>query len=75
MCLKSNSEGRAGSIEDALKDTDICIAASRPGPGTIKKEWIASMANDAIMFATSNPLRGMPIIKSYLSGKASRYEK
>jgi malate dehydrogenase (oxaloacetate-decarboxylating) len=56
MCLKSNAEGRAGSITDALKDTDICIAASRPGPGTIKKEWVASMANDAIMFATANPV-------------------
>ena len=56
MCLKSNAEGRAGSITDALKDTDICIAASRPGPGTIKKEWVALMANDAIMFATANPV-------------------
>ena len=56
MCLKSNAEGRTGFINEALKDTDICIAASKPGPGTIKKEWVASMADDAIVFATANPV-------------------
>jgi malate dehydrogenase (oxaloacetate-decarboxylating) len=56
MCLKSNAEGRKGSVAEALKDTDICIAASKPGPGTIKKEWISSMADDAIVFATANPV-------------------
>jgi malate dehydrogenase (oxaloacetate-decarboxylating) len=56
ICLKSNAEGRIGSAAEALKDTDICIAASKPGPGTIKKEWVASMADDAIMFATANPV-------------------
>jgi len=56
MCLKSNAEGRTGGPEKALKGTDICIAASRPGPGVVKKEWVKSMASDAIMFATANPV-------------------
>jgi malate dehydrogenase (oxaloacetate-decarboxylating) len=56
MCLKSNAEGRTGNLADAIKDTDICIAASKPGPGTIKKEWITSMAEDSIVFATANPV-------------------
>jgi len=56
MCLKSNAEGRTGSVADALKATDICIAASKPGPGTIKKEWVSTMAGDSIVFATANPV-------------------
>ncbi|MDH7507258.1 MAG: NADP-dependent malic enzyme [Candidatus Thermoplasmatota archaeon] len=56
MCLKSNKECRSGSAEDAIKDTDICIAASKPGPGTIKKQWISKMAQDSIVFATANPI-------------------
>jgi malate dehydrogenase (oxaloacetate-decarboxylating) len=56
MCLKSNSEGRTGSVGDALQGADICVAASRPGPGTIKKEWVSSMADDSIVFATANPI-------------------
>ncbi|MEF8879035.1 MAG: NADP-dependent malic enzyme [Candidatus Thermoplasmatota archaeon] len=56
MCLKSNGESRVGDVSDAFKDTDICIAASKPGPGTIKKEWITTMADDPIVFATANPI-------------------
>ena len=56
MCLKSNAEGRTGAIEEALRNTDICIAASKPGPGTIKKEWVSTMADDSIVFATANPV-------------------
>jgi malate dehydrogenase (oxaloacetate-decarboxylating) len=32
------------------------VAASKPGPGTIKKEWIKSMADDSIVFACANPI-------------------
>jgi len=56
MCQKSNAEGRTGTVADAIKNTDICIAASKPGPGTIKKEWIASMTDNSIVFATANPI-------------------
>lgn len=56
MCLKSNAEGRTGGLAEAIKDTDICLAASKPGPGTIKKEWVSTMANNSIVFATANPV-------------------
>jgi len=32
------------------------IAASKPGPGTIKKEDVAAMATDSIVFACANPV-------------------
>ncbi|MFN3527940.1 MAG: NADP-dependent malic enzyme [Candidatus Altarchaeaceae archaeon] len=56
ICLTSNKENRKGGIEDALKDVDVCIALSKQGPGTIKKEWIKNMNEDAIVFACANPI-------------------
>jgi len=56
FCLKTNAEGRTGNMAEALKDVDVCIAASTPGPGTIKKEWVAQMATNSIVFACANPI-------------------
>ena len=56
MCEKTNKEGRSGGIREAMRDTDICIALSTPGPGIIKKEWVADMADNAIVFACANPV-------------------
>jgi len=56
VCLESNPEGRRGSAQEALRDADVCIAFSRPGPGTIKPEWIAGMAQDAIVLPCANPV-------------------
>ncbi|MEA2090483.1 MAG: NADP-dependent malic enzyme [Thermoproteota archaeon] len=56
FCLKTNAEGRVGGSAEALKDADVCIAASKPGPGTIKKEWVSGMATDSIVFACANPI-------------------
>jgi len=56
FCLKTNGEGRTGNTPEALKDVDVCIAASKPGPGTIKKEWISKMATNSIIFACANPV-------------------
>jgi malate dehydrogenase (oxaloacetate-decarboxylating) len=56
LCLQTNSENRIGGIPEALKGADICIAASKPGPGTIKPEWVKNMATDAIVFACANPI-------------------
>ncbi len=53
---KTNAEGRKGGIPEAMKGTDVCIALSKPGPDTIKKEWIASMNDDAIVFVCANPI-------------------
>ncbi len=40
----------------AMEGADAIVAASRPGPGVIKKEWVAKMAKDAIVFAEANPV-------------------
>jgi malate dehydrogenase (oxaloacetate-decarboxylating) len=53
---KTNAEGRTGYIAEAFKGVDAVVAASKPGPGTIKKEWIKTMAKDAIIFACANPI-------------------
>ncbi len=55
VCLETNAEGRKGGIAEAIKGTDVVIAASKPGPGVIKKEWIEEMNGDAIVFALANP--------------------
>ncbi len=56
VALKTNSEMITGPIEEAFKGADVLVAASKPGPGTIKKEWIAQMNNDAIVFSLANPV-------------------
>lgn len=56
MCLKTNVEGRTGGIPEALEGADVCIGLSTPGPGVIKKEWVAGMADGAIVFACANPI-------------------
>jgi len=56
IALESNGEMRKGGIKEAIEGTDIVIAASRPGPGVIKKEWVAKMNKEAIVFALANPV-------------------
>jgi malate dehydrogenase (oxaloacetate-decarboxylating) len=56
MATNSNKMGKRGGIAEALEGADVCLAASKPGPGTIKKEWIAKMSSDSIVFATANPI-------------------
>jgi malate dehydrogenase (oxaloacetate-decarboxylating) len=56
LCQITNAEGRRGSIPEALAGADVCVALSKPGPGTIRPEWIGAMAHDAIVFACSNPV-------------------
>ena len=56
MCFKTNAEKRTGGIPEALKNADVCICLSTPGPGVVKKDWVAEMADDAIVFACANPI-------------------
>ena len=56
ICQKTNREGLKGDVPDALAGADVLIALSRPGPDTIKKEWIARMAKDAVVFVCANPI-------------------
>ncbi len=56
ICQTTNADNRTGGIAEALKGADVCIALSRPGPDVVKKEWVATMAKDAIVFACANPI-------------------
>jgi malate dehydrogenase (oxaloacetate-decarboxylating) len=56
LAQKTNAEGRRGDIAVAFKGTDAVVAASKPGPDTIKKEWISKMADKSIVFACANPI-------------------
>ena len=56
ICQNSNADGRRGGPDEAMHGADVCIAASKPGPGTILPEWVKGMAEDAIVFACANPI-------------------
>jgi malate dehydrogenase (oxaloacetate-decarboxylating) len=56
LCETTNAKGVRGDIKEAMEGADVVISASKPGPGIIKKEWIKTMANDAIVFAEANPI-------------------
>jgi len=56
LCTTTNAEGRTGGNAEAIKGTDVVIALSAPGPGIINKEWISTMADEAIVFACANPV-------------------
>jgi malate dehydrogenase (oxaloacetate-decarboxylating) len=56
LAQKTNAEHRTGNLADSLKGVDAVVAASTPGPGVIKKEWVARMATNSIVFACANPI-------------------
>jgi malate dehydrogenase (oxaloacetate-decarboxylating) len=56
MCLKTNKEDVRGGSAEAMRGADVLVALSTPGPDTIKGEWIADMAQDAIVFVCANPI-------------------
>jgi len=56
ICQRTNGAGKKGGMKEAMKGADIVIAASKPGPGTIPKEYVKLMADDPIVFATANPV-------------------
>jgi malate dehydrogenase (oxaloacetate-decarboxylating) len=56
LTQKTNAEGRTGDAAEAFKGVDAVVAASKPGPDTIKKQWIKTMADSAVLFACANPI-------------------
>jgi malate dehydrogenase (oxaloacetate-decarboxylating) len=56
ICQHSNAEGRRGRQAEAMRGADVCIALSKPGPGTILPEWVKGMAEDGIIFPCANPI-------------------
>jgi malate dehydrogenase (oxaloacetate-decarboxylating) len=56
LCQTTNGDLREGGIPEAMEGVDVVIGLSRPGPGTIKPEWVERMNKDAIVFACANPV-------------------
>ena len=56
VCLNSNAGERRGGPAETMRGADVCIAFSKPGPGTILPEWVSSMAEGAILFPCANPI-------------------
>ena len=52
----TNGEQRTGGPAEAFEGADVMIALSKPGPDTVKTEWIRSMNKDAIVFVCANPV-------------------
>ncbi|GHV77134.1 malate dehydrogenase [Spirochaetia bacterium] len=69
ICEKTNP-GRAANEAEALKGADVLIALSKPGPDTVKREWITSMAAKSIVFTCANPV---PEIWPYAAKEAGAY--
>jgi malate dehydrogenase (oxaloacetate-decarboxylating) len=59
FCRITNAENRDGDMEEAIKGQDVVIALSKPGPDTIRKEWISTMADNGIVFVCANPIPEM----------------
>jgi len=55
LAIQTNRDRRVGGIAEAVDGADVLIAASRPGPGVIKKEVVQRMSDKAIVFALANP--------------------
>lgn len=54
MSKITNSSSLKGTVADAMKKSDVFIGVS--APNTITKEMVASMNEDAIVFAMANPI-------------------
>lgn len=69
LCERTNP-GRVTEIEKALKGADVLIALSKPGPDTVKQQWIRAMGSKPIVFACANPV---PEIYPYAAKEAGAY--
>lgn len=69
LCETTNP-GRFADEAAAIKGADVLLAASTPGPDTIKPEWIGTMAPKAVVFACANPV---PEIYPYAAKAAGAF--
>ncbi len=69
LCEATNPDNIA-DIESGMKDADVLIALSKPGPDVVKPEWIRKMAKKSIVFACSNPV---PEIYPFAAKEAGAY--
>jgi malate dehydrogenase (oxaloacetate-decarboxylating) len=56
MLAKTNGDGIQGGPPEAFKGADVMISFTKPGPGTIRPEWIRLMNEEAVVFAMANPV-------------------
>lgn len=69
LCESTNPE-KIESFAEACKGADVMIALSKPGPDTVKPEWISSMAEKSIVFTCANPV---PEIYPYAAKEAGAF--
>ncbi len=69
LCVATNPQ-RYASEAEALKGADVLIALSKPGPNTVKREWVRAMAPKSIVFACANPV---PEIWPYAAKEEGAY--
>lgn len=55
LVVETNAEN-ARTLEEAFKGADVLIAASRPGPGVVRTDWIRLMNRDPVVLALANPV-------------------
>jgi malate dehydrogenase (oxaloacetate-decarboxylating) len=56
IALATDGGGRKGALAEALEGADVLLAASTPGPHTVKPEDVRRMAKRPIVFALANPV-------------------
>ncbi len=69
LCTQTNPDCIDG-IENAMENADVLISLSKPGPDTIKQDWIRKMADKAVVFVCANPV---PEIYPYAAKEAGAY--
>lgn len=69
LCEQTNAESIT-TMEDAMRDADVLISLSQPGPDVIKAEWVSMMAPKSIVFACANPV---PEIYPYKAKEAGAF--
>ncbi len=56
LCQITNGDQVKGDVATAMRGADVVIAASKPGPGVIKPEWVTAMAKQPIVMPCANPV-------------------
>jgi malate dehydrogenase (oxaloacetate-decarboxylating) len=69
LCEKTNPN-KINDVQEACTDADVLIALSKPGPDTVKPEWIKAMGTKPIVFTCANPV---PEIYPYAAKEAGAY--
>jgi malate dehydrogenase (oxaloacetate-decarboxylating) len=56
LCRLTNAAGITGGIAEAMRGADAVVAAAACGPGVIKPQWVADMAENPVVFSLANPV-------------------